>query len=210
MNFFKPHLGILRHYHETKYYDLVISKFLRESEQYGKIHVISILGVQSTGKSSLLNNMYNLDFAVTAARTTKGINMRILNSKKKRITFILLDCEGLRALEKHNVNSTQQRKNDNRLATFILGIADISLINLIKFDHSHLSPILQMVCKSFIKFKTQDNDRIFRSARCFFVHQQMENMNNESINPQREKLIMDLDKCAQIASHMINQGKFLI
>ena len=61
---------------------MVKDKYFRSSKQYGKINVISILGTQSTGKSSLLNNMYNLDFAVTAARTTKGINMRILKSKQ--------------------------------------------------------------------------------------------------------------------------------
>ena len=85
--------------------------------------------------------MYNLDFAVTAARTTKGINMRILKSRNKRDTFILLDTEGLRALELKHLNQRQQRKNDNRLATFVLGIADICLVNLEKFDHTHLSGI---------------------------------------------------------------------
>ena len=103
------------------------------------MQIVSILGTQSTGKSSLLNSMYNLDFAVTAARTTKGVNMRILKSKDKRDTFILLDTEGLRALEMKHLDQRKQRKNDNRLATFVLGIADICLVNIEKFDHSHLS-----------------------------------------------------------------------
>ena len=83
--------------------------------------------------------MYNLDFAVTAARTTKGVNMRILKSKNKRDTFILLDTEGLRALEMKHLDARKQKKNDNRLATFVLGVADICLVNIEKFDHSHLS-----------------------------------------------------------------------
>ena len=153
--------------------------------------------------------MYNLDFAVTAARTTKGVNMRILQSNDKVETFVLLDTEGLRALEQKNVDIRQQQQKDNRLATFVLGIADICLVNIEKFDHSHLSSILQMVCKSFIKFGSQDKENIFKSARCLFVHQKMENMTNADIGPQREKLLMDLDKCAKIAADMINHGEFL-
>ena len=116
-------------------------QYFSDHELYQNVQIVSILGTQSTGKSSLLNSMYNLDFAVTAARTTKGINMRILKSRNKRDTFILLDTEGLRALELKHLNQRQQRKNDNRLATFVLGIADICLVNLEKFDHTHLSGI---------------------------------------------------------------------
>ena len=181
-------------------------QFLRKSFYDQKVHIISILGTQSTGKSSLLNNIYNLDFAVTAARTTKGINMRILKSKKQNKTFVLLDTEGLRALEQKKLDSAKQLKNDNRLATFVLGIADICLVNIEKFDHSHLSNILQMVCKSFLKFKSQDKDSIFEPAHCIFIHQKIESMTNNDIGPQREKLIMDLNKCASIASEMINGG----
>ena len=83
--------------------------------------------------------MYNLDFPVTAGRTTKGVNMRILKSKDRRDSFILLDTEGLRALERKQVDLRKQRQNDNRLASFVLGIADICLVNIEKFDHSHLS-----------------------------------------------------------------------
>ena len=114
-------------------------KIFSNKDEYQNVQIVSILGTQSTGKSSLLNSMYNLDFAVTAARTTKGVNMRILKSKDKRDTFILLDTEGLRALEMKHLDQRKQRKNDNRLATFVLGIADICLVNIEKFDHSHLS-----------------------------------------------------------------------
>ena len=132
--------------------------------------------------------------------------MRILKSQIQKKTFVLLDTEGLRALEQKHVNYAKQRRNDNRLATFVLGIADICLVNIEKFDHSHLSTILQMVCKSFLKFKSQDKDRIFEPARCIFVHQKIENMTNDDIGPQREKLIQDLNQCASIASQMINKG----
>lgn len=159
--------------------------------------------------------MYNLDFAVTAAKTTKGVNMRILNSRDKLMSFALLDTEGMRALENVNENPAQLRKNDNRLSAFVLGIADICLINMEKFDHSHLKEILKMVCKSFLKFDSQGRKDLlqqvyFKPARCLFVHQKISNMRNEDINPQRQTLLTELNECAEIASKMIKKGKMKI
>ena len=111
----------------------------RSKNEYQNVQIVSILGTQSTGKSSFLNSMYNLDFPVNGARTTKGVNMRILKSRDKRDSFILLDTEGLRALEMKHLDPRKQRKKDFRLAVFVLGIADICLVNIEKFDHSHLS-----------------------------------------------------------------------
>jgi len=65
--------------------------------------VTSIMGLQSSGKSTFLNTQYNLRFAVAAGRCTKGIFMLpvILNKelrKKYKVDFMLLfDTEGLRA-----------------------------------------------------------------------------------------------------------------
>ena len=61
---------------------------------FKSFNTISILGIQSTGKSSLLNSMYNLDFAVSGGRTTKGINMRLLKSVDGEKAYILMDTEG--------------------------------------------------------------------------------------------------------------------
>ena len=62
-----------------------------------------------------------------------------------------------------------------------------------------------MVCKSFLKFKSQDKYNIFTAACCLFVHQKMENMMHGDVGPQREKMLMDLDKFAKTASDMINK-----
>ena len=61
---------------------------------FKSFNTISILGIQSTGKSSLLNSMYNLDFAVSGGRTTKGINMRLLKSLDGEKAYVLMDTEG--------------------------------------------------------------------------------------------------------------------
>ena len=61
-----------------------------------------------------------------------------------------------------------------------------------------------MVCKSFLRFEAEDNRSIFKSACCLFIHQKMELTMDKDVGPQREKMLMDLDKFAKTASDMIN------
>jgi hypothetical protein len=43
-----------------------------------RIYVVSILGLQSSGKSTLLNAMFSCKFAVSVGRCTRGLFMRLL------------------------------------------------------------------------------------------------------------------------------------
>ena len=69
-----------------------------------------------------------------------------------------------------------------------------------------LEVILPMVCKSFLRFEAEDNRSIFKSACCLFIHQKMEPAMDKDVGPQREKMLMDLDKFAKTASDMVNNG----
>jgi ABC-type lipoprotein export system ATPase subunit len=52
-----------------------VKKKMKERYNAEKGFVTSIMGLQSSGKSTLLNTQYNLKFAVSAGRCTKGIFM---------------------------------------------------------------------------------------------------------------------------------------
>ena len=43
-----------------------------------KVYIVSILGIQSSGKSTLLNTMFGLQFPVSAGRCTKGAFMQLV------------------------------------------------------------------------------------------------------------------------------------
>ena len=43
-----------------------------------RVSVMSILGIQSTGKSTLLNTMYGSQFPVSSGRCTKGVFIQLL------------------------------------------------------------------------------------------------------------------------------------
>ena len=45
---------------------------LEQKTNNAKIFVISALGIQSSGKSTLLNTMFGLEFRVSAGRCTRG------------------------------------------------------------------------------------------------------------------------------------------
>ena len=62
------------------------------------ICVVSVLGIQSSGKSTLLNTMFGINFAVSAGRCTKGIYAQLLpvaEGSSLQFGYILvLDSEG--------------------------------------------------------------------------------------------------------------------
>jgi len=66
-----------------------------------RVFVISILGLQSSGKSTLLNALFACRFAVSVGRCTRGLFMRLLFLEKDLSdqlnidAIILIDTEGL-------------------------------------------------------------------------------------------------------------------
>ena len=60
-----------------------------------KMKVISILGPQNSGKSTLLNFMFGCDFSVNDGRCTRGIYGSLIKSNHKEFDyFLILDTEG--------------------------------------------------------------------------------------------------------------------
>ncbi|XP_009984214.1 PREDICTED: up-regulator of cell proliferation [Tauraco erythrolophus] len=98
-----------------------------------RVFVLSVLGIQSTGKSTLLNAMFGLQFNVSAGRCTQGAFMQLIKVDEKLqqdLDFdyvLVVDTKGLRAIEMVN---KQSLNHDNELATFVIGIGNMTLINI--------------------------------------------------------------------------------
>ncbi|CAG8716522.1 14061_t:CDS:2, partial [Racocetra persica] len=116
-----------------------------------RIFVISILGLQSSGKSTLLNALFGCKFAVSAGRCTKGIFMqflfleRDLSNQLGVDAFILIDTEGLCAPE--NIGEPESEKKDQKLAKFAMRISNLTIINILGESTRELTKILQIVTK---------------------------------------------------------------
>uniref|UniRef100_A0ACB8EW77 Uncharacterized protein n=1 Tax=Sphaerodactylus townsendi TaxID=933632 RepID=A0ACB8EW77_9SAUR len=111
-----------------------------------RMKVLTVLGVQSTGKSTLLNTMFGLQFAVSSGRCTRGAFMSLLRvsenfQQELSCDFILvIDTEGLKAPKLATLEDSYE--HDNELATLVIGLSDITLVNLAMENTTEMKDIL--------------------------------------------------------------------
>ena len=170
-----------------------VIRCLKEMYTGKTLFVLSILGIQSSGKSTLLNTMFGLRFNVSVARCTRGafIQLLVLDEELKnelRCDFVLIvDTEGICAPELLIEGSEQ---HDNELATFVIGLADFTIINIYGETPANLSDILQTVLHAFIRMKEVD-----KHPGCLFVHQNVtEQFATDSLQPGKQILLDQLNR----------------
>ncbi|XP_058872857.1 up-regulator of cell proliferation-like [Acipenser ruthenus] len=123
---------------------------LHEKVQHkGRVLVVTVLGVQSTGKSTLLNTMFGVQFAVSSGRCTRGAFMLLIRVKddlkeELKCDFIfVIDTEGLKSPELAQLEDSYE--HDNALATLVIGLSDITIINIAMENSTEMKDILQIV-----------------------------------------------------------------
>ena len=173
----------------------------------GKIFVLSVLGIQSSGKSTLLNKMFGLRFNVSAGRCTRGAYIQLLPldvSLREEIDcdyMLIVDTEGLRAPELQLAGV----KHDNELATFVIGLADATIVNIFGETPGDLDDVLQTSLHAFIRMR-----KIEMKPSCLFVHQNVPDIlagNKTMIG--RQKFQGKLDSMTQAAAKVENcEGEF--
>ncbi|CAL4072486.1 unnamed protein product, partial [Meganyctiphanes norvegica] len=145
-----------------------------------KVYVISVMGIQSSGKSTLLNTMFGLTLSVSAGRCTKGVFAQLVSVDKKLYKelgyeyILVLDTEGLRAMELANI----MHKHDNELASFIIGIGAVTIVNNKGENTAEIGDILQICVHAFIRMRLA-NKSINLQPGCYFAHQNVSDVNAE-------------------------------
>ncbi|KAK9980326.1 hypothetical protein ABG768_013696 [Culter alburnus] len=164
-----------------------------------RVFVLSVLGIQSSGKSTMLNAMFGLQFAVSAGRCTRGAFMQLVKlsdemKKQMKIDYILVvDTEGLRSLE---LAGTSTRDHDNELATLVIGLGNLTLINIFGENPSEMQDILQIVVQAFLRMK-----EVRLNPSCVFVHQNVSDVSAGDKNMEgRRRLQETLDKMTKLAA----------
>uniref|UniRef100_A0A3P9IBX0 VLIG-type G domain-containing protein n=1 Tax=Oryzias latipes TaxID=8090 RepID=A0A3P9IBX0_ORYLA len=164
-----------------------------------RVFVLSVLGVQSSGKSTMLNAMFGLQFAVSAGRCTKGAYMQLVKLSeeiKKEFKFdyvLVVDTEGLRALELEGSNTLH---HDNELATFVVGLGNMTLINIFGENPAEMQDVLQIVVQAVMRMK-----KVRLSPSCVFVHQNVTDVTAVEKNMDGKRRLQEkLDKMAQLAA----------
>ena len=153
--------------------------------------VISIFGPQSSGKSTLLNYCFGCKFLTSAGRCTRGIYGSL--SKLDRPvnlsqSFLILDTEGLDAIERDNIKDTSMIHFDRTMVLFCLAVSQVVIINIKGEIGSELQNLLQICAYSLNQLKVNK----VKAPKIFFVlNQQAEpdpNKHLVAINILMEKL----------------------
>ena len=155
--------------HVPKFWISAVMNRLEKHLNNPTLFVLSILGLQSSGKSTLMNTVFGLKFAASAGRCTRGAFMQLvpihksLQQECKCDYFLVVDTEGLRAPE---LDTLHTHKHDNELATFVIGLANLTVTNLFGEAIGDLDDIIQTAVHAFLRMK-----KVRLTLGCHFVHQ---------------------------------------
>uniref|UniRef100_A0A8C5QBM8 VLIG-type G domain-containing protein n=1 Tax=Leptobrachium leishanense TaxID=445787 RepID=A0A8C5QBM8_9ANUR len=169
-----------------------------------RMRVISVLGVHSTGKSTLLNTMFGLQFPVASGRCNRGAFMTLVRVEENFIAelgcdlILVIDTEGLKAPELASLVDSYE--HDNELATLVIGLSDITIINMAMENTAEIKDILQIVIHAFLRMKA-----IGKKPKCLFVHQNVSDVSaNQNNKRDTKKLLELLDEMTKVAANMEN------
>ncbi|XP_051741653.1 interferon-induced very large GTPase 1-like [Ctenopharyngodon idella] len=164
-----------------------------------RVFVLSVLGIQSSGKSTMLNAMFGLQFAISAGRCTRGAFMqlvRVSDEMKTQMNFdyiLVVDTEGLRAPE---LAGRSTRHHDNDLARFVFVLGNLTLINIFGENPSEMQDVLQIVVQAFMRMR-----RVRLNPSCVFVHQNVSDVTAIEKNMEgRRRLQETLDQMTKLAA----------
>ena len=108
-------------------YKFLKAIFEGQQQQQLRVRVVTILGPQNSGKSTLLNAMFGCDFSVSDGRCTRGIYGSFIRATGESANefdyFLVLDTEGLQSIEKGD------REYDRKLILFAFAVSNVVIFN---------------------------------------------------------------------------------
>ncbi|XP_027033273.2 up-regulator of cell proliferation-like [Tachysurus fulvidraco] len=183
----------------------VLMELHKMVKERSRLLVITVLGVQSTGKSTLLNTMFGVQFAVSSGRCTRGAFMILLpvgeDLKEELLCdfVLLIDTEGLKSPALAQLEDSYE--HDNELATFVIGLSDVTIINVAMENSTEMKDVLQIAVHAFLRMK-----EIGKKTVCHFVHQNVGGVSAHEKNmTDRKKLLDQLNEMTLIAAEMESQ-----
>ncbi|XP_053184711.1 interferon-induced very large GTPase 1-like [Scomber japonicus] len=180
----------------------VLMELHKKVGEQSKLLVLTVLGVQSTGKSTLLNTMFGVQFPVSSGRCTRGAYMLFLKvgkDMKRELNYdfiVLIDTEGLKSPDLAELEESYV--HDNQLATFVIGLSDVTIINIAMENSTEMKDVLQIAVHAFLRMK-----EIGKKPICHFVHQNVSGVSAHAKTiTERKHLLDQLNQMTQIAAEM--------
>ncbi|XP_063739568.1 up-regulator of cell proliferation-like isoform X4 [Eleginops maclovinus] len=166
----------------------VLRELHKSMHSNSKLKVITIIGAENSGKSTLLNTMFGVKFAVSKGTCTRGAFIHLINVNKhlrKKLEcdcIMIIDTEGLKPHQM--VQDDHSHERDREVASLTVALSDVTIVS-VSGDSSKEKDLLEMVLHAFTKLKN-----VGKKPLCHFVHTNM----SESPAVERKKRGKELVK----------------
>ena len=146
-----------------------------------RIFVLSIMGVQSSGKSTLLNIMFGIQMKTSVGQCTRGVNMQLIpvEGRAEYDYILLLDTEGTRAPEYHGMQGSEKR--DNQMATLSILLADATIIVNPGENDAAIKEILPIVLLAYQGSQLAEKNGGRLSSMVFFVYNRIDTQQKDKL-----------------------------
>ena len=173
---------------------------VKQKSNNAKMAVLSVLGVQSSGKSTLMNIMFGIRFAVSTGRCTRGAFFQLMKvqstSSPNCQHLLVIDTEGLRAPE---LDYRQTQQHDNELAALVIGLANMTIVNINGEVAAEMNDVLQTSVHAFLRMK-----KVELNPSCLFVRQNVANVSGNKTLESNQRLQNQLDEMTHLAAKTEN------
>ena len=151
-----------------------------------KILVISVIGPQNSGKSTLFNYMFGTFFDVRDGRCTRGVFGSFVKSNQPDFDYILLiDTEGLLSIER-----SDSEEYDRRIVLFCLAVSHVVIVNM----NGELTTTVQnMLTLCADSLKNMDVTRIPKPVIHFILNQKFD-LDRENSQAAIDRILADCRK----------------
>ena len=139
-----------------------------------RIFVLSVMGVQSSGKSTLLNTMFGIQMRTSVGQCTRGVNMQLLavEGRPEYDYILLLDTEGTRSPEYHGLAGSEKR--DNQMATLSILLSDATIVVIPGENDAAVKEILPIVLMAYQGSQLAEDNGGRLSSMMFFVYNRID------------------------------------
>ncbi|EFX65299.1 hypothetical protein DAPPUDRAFT_264901 [Daphnia pulex] len=139
-----------------------------------RMFVLSVMGVQSSGKSTMLNTMFGIKMRTSVGQCTRGVNMQLLavEGRSEYDYILLLDTEGTRAPEYHGLPGSEKR--DNQMATLSILLSDATIIVIPGENDAAVKEILPIVLMAYDGSQLAELNGGRLSSRMFFLYNRID------------------------------------
>lgn len=158
-----------------KWITAVLTELHYRKHSSSKLKVITIIGAENSGKSTLLNTMFGVRFAVGKGTCTRGSFIQLISvssSIRNKLgcdCVMIIDTEGLKPNQ--IIQNDHSHERDKEVASLAVALSDATVVSLSSDSNSREKDVLEMVLHVFTKVKN-----VGKKPLCHFLHSNMANM----------------------------------